>query len=366
MSLQGDTIRGGTLNSPIQTFRSQIQDPARQHAVRVRGKVEGGIRSYFQSHDFLEVRTPLLAPCPGMEVHIRPFAVTDWKKNRRYALPTSPEFGMKKLLAGGMERIFQICPAFRDEPVSTTHLPEFTMLEWYQVSQGPHSGFEWVMKQTEELVQSIALAFDGQLVRNYQGKQVDLRGPWPKYRINDLFKKWIGIDLLSHQSSSSLAAVCESRGLPISPEDTWDDLYFKLWLNFIEPELDDGRPCFVTDYPPSQSALARVETSPIDGAPWALRFEVYMAGFELANAFNELLDPYAQEKRFEKDMELRTELYSDDFPKTPVDQAFLRALREGMPECGGIALGVDRLVMFFADVADIRLTQWLPVTSEDS
>jgi lysyl-tRNA synthetase class 2 len=319
------------------TWKSHIQNPRRQHALKVRDKTEAGIRTFFRERGFIETRTPLLVASPGMEPHIRPIEIKT--NTSRVFLPTSPEFAMKKLLAGGLTQIFQICPAFRDEPLSTTHHPEFTMLEWYRAHATEHD----IKKDTEI---------------TFQGKKISVKTPWPRLRTRDLFKEITEIDLVKSATPQALAKDCARLGIQTSAADTWDDLYFKIWLNCIEPKLPHDQAVFVTRYPASQAALAVVDKDP-DGSLWARRFEAYAGGLELANAFYELTDPIEQRKRFEKDMELRAQTYGPEFLPNPIDEEFMRALKEGLPPSAGIALGVDRLVMLLADEPEIAYTIWL-------
>jgi len=289
-----------------------------------------------------------------MEPHIRPF-----KLETGAYLPTSPEFAMKRLLAGGLERIFQICPAFRLEPNSTTHHPEFTMLEFYEA----YASYEQLMEQVEQLFAHVARAVLGceagkeKLV--FEGREISVATPWPRLSVRDLFAELAGVDLVACRDTDSLRTHCERLGTGWSPEDTWDDLYFRIWLNIIEPRLPADRAVFVTRYPESQAALARVDSDE-DGSRWARRFELYAGGLELGNAFEELTDPIEQRRRFIEDMELRHRQYGDAFPPNPIDEGFLEALEEGMPPASGIAIGVDRMVMLFAGENDIDQTFWLP------
>ncbi len=331
-------------------WMDQVLDPRRLHGTRTRAQVEAAIREFFTSRDFLETRTPLLVPCPGMEPHIRPYRLEDGAY-----LPTSPEFAMKRLLAGGLERIFQICPAFRSEPFSSTHHPEFTMLEFYRA----HASDEDLMRDVEELFAFIARKLLGREELPFQGRSISVATPWPRLRVRDLFRDWAQVDLLACPRAEDLARECRRLGLVPAPEDTWDDLYFRIWLNRIEPNLPSDRACFVTRYPASQAALAVLDRDE-DGSTWAKRFEVYAGGLELGNAFEELTDPVEQRRRFVEDMELRERTYGPSFPKAPLDEGFLHALTEGMPPSSGIALGVDRMVMLFADEPEIDRTLWLP------
>ncbi len=351
--LQDATVHRTCLGMPLNpgTFRQRITDPRRLRAMKVRAAVEQEVRAFFTGREFTETRTPLLVPCPGMETHIRPISTS-----RGSYLPTSPEFSMKKLLVGGLERIFQICPAFRDEPHSAHHSPEFTLLEWYRA----HSGYEEVMRDTEELIAGLAVSLLGKPFIHHQGRKIDVSTPWPRLKVRDLFLEQ-GVDLIRSASPEAMRAECIRLGLdPGSAEvKSWDDYTFLIWLNLIEPRLPQDRAVFVMLYPPSQAALAVLQNDP-DGTRWARRFEAYAGGLELCNAFEELTDPLEQRRRFEADMELREKTYGAAFPRTPLDEGFLTALEEGMPPSGGNALGVDRLVMLLADEPDIDYTLWLP------
>jgi lysyl-tRNA synthetase class 2 len=345
------------------SWMSHVMDPRRQRAVAARTRVEAGIREFFLSRDFLETRTPLLVPCPGMETDIRPLQVVPWSKETdrpkspedegaRF-LPTSPEFAMKRLLAGGLERIFQLCPAFRDEPRSSTHLPEFTLLEWYRA----WATYEDIMRDTEELFEFLARKLHGAPEIPFQGRRISVKTPWPRLRVRDLFLER-GIDLVKLAARDDLAEACRGLGLTVAPHDSWNDIYFRIWLNEIETRLPADRAVFVTRYPASQAALAVVD-SDADGSRWARRFELYAGGIELGNAFEELTDPREQRRRFEKDMEARARAYGPAFPPCPIDEDFLAALSEGIPPSGGIAIGVDRMVMLYADEPEIGFTLWL-------
>jgi lysyl-tRNA synthetase class 2 len=346
----------------LTSFADHVLHPRRLRGIEVREKTETAIRDFFRARGFRETRTPLLVPSPGMEPHIRPFAATRPAANpdaplprlQQAYLPTSPEFAMKRLLAGGLERIFQICPAFRDEPEASTHRPEFTMLEWYRA----YAGYEDLMKDAEELVENLALRLHGQPWIDFAGRRISVKTPWPRLRVRDLFMEYAGVDLVACAGKEALARECGRLGLSPSSSDTWDDLYFRIWLNLIEPRLPVERAAFVTRYPESQAALAVVDADE-DGSRWARRFEAYAGGLELGNAFEELTDPVEQRLRFEKDMRLRSEIYGPAFPPSPMDEGFLGALTEGMPPAGGIAMGVDRLVMLLADENEIGFTFWL-------
>jgi len=343
--------------TPTKTMKwmSETLNPRRLHATRIRHQVESGIREFFLSQGFHETRTPLIVPCPGMETHIRPFQVRSTAHPNTLAfLPTSPEFAMKRLLVGGLEKIFQLSSAFRDEPTSPTHQPEFTMLEWYRA----YADYENIMHDTERLFEFLAMKLFQKPTLTFQGQEISVKTPWPRLKVRDLFQEYAGVDLVRHSTQALLANESKRLGLPVNSEDTWDDLYFKIWLNLIEPKLPANRAVFVTRYPTSQAALAKIDEDS-DGSRWARRFELYAGGVELGNAFDELTDPYEQRKRFIEDMELREKIYGPGFPKNPLDEGFLAALEEGMPPSGGIAVGVDRMVMLFSNEAEISYTRWL-------
>ncbi len=326
-----------------------VLNPRRLAALKVRNQVEAFIRLFFLSRDFLETRTPLLVPSPGMEPHIRPFRLESGA-----FLPTSPEFAMKRLLVGGLERIFQISSSFRFEPVSPIHHPEFQMLEWYRA----YSGYESIMKDTEELFEFIAKKKNGSPVIRFGQDEIDLKTPWPRTTVRELFLQHTGLKISEDLPIHALRTYCEKQGHPAPADASWDDLYFLIWLNEIEPKLPKNRPLIIYHYPPSQAALAVTEIGS-DGHRWAKRFEFYIAGIELGNAFEELTDPVEQRARFENDQKVRREVYGNQYPESPIDEDFLEALAEGMPPSGGIAVGVDRMVQLFANEPELEKTLWL-------
>lgn len=342
--ISGKVLTRNRTFSHSMLWMNRVLSPRRRKNMKIRAQVENGIRNFFLTRDFENVSTPLLVPCPGMEPHIRPFELTTGA-----FLPTSPEFAMKKLLVGGLEKIFQLSSSFRCEPTSPMHHPEFKMLEWYRA----YEGYEKIMLDVEELVCTLA---QGESL-TYQGLTISLQRPWPRWTVRELFMKYADIDLSKCLDSSALAQHAKRLGLTPSSLN-WDDLYFLIWLNVIEPELPKNHAFFITRYPASQAALSVKDRDP-DGSLWAKRFEFYMGGMELGNAFEELTDPVEQRARFVADMELRKRTYGDEFPINPIDEEFLQALEEGMPPASGIAVGVDRLVMLLADEKELDQTLWL-------
>lgn len=317
--------------------------------IRIRLGVESSIHRFFGGLDFTHVRTPLLVRSPGMEPHIRPLELQRPEGAERVFLPTSPEFAMKKLMAQGYEKIFQICSAFRDEPKSPEHLPEFTMLEWYRAQ----ATYDSIMKDSENLIEFVATQVVGKAEISWRGVTVNLKTPWPRISVESLYSE-LGVNLRESPEVPELEEACRRFAIPTNSSDSWDDLFFKLWLNKAEQLLPKDRPVIVFRYPPSQAALSVIETDS-DQSRWARRFEIFIGGLELANAFEELTDPVEQRHRFEKDMRLRSKVYGESFPVSPIDEDFIRAVGQ-MPPSSGIAMGVDRLVMLMADESDISNT----------
>ena len=352
-------------DTPTGSYRAHCQHPRRLHALRIRAQVESAIRQFFVQRDFLEVRTPLLVPSPGLETHIRPFQVTPWAQSdgtnssarEPLFLPTSPEFAMKRLLVGGHPRIFQICAAFRDEPNSPHHRPEFTLLEWYRSS----AGLTDILHDTQDLLVHLGQCIHQGSSFQFGTNRISLTPPWPQATVAELFARHTGIDLTRACTRESLLEAARQKNVSIfqssSAEESFDDLFHKIWLEHIEPQLPSDRPLFVMQFPASQAALSVIDPAvPPSQLATARRFEFFIGGLELGNAFEELTDPVEQHRRFVRDMDLRETIYGATFPKSPIDQGLLEALREGLPPSGGIAVGVDRLVMLLANESDIQFT----------
>jgi lysyl-tRNA synthetase class 2 len=293
---------------------------------------------------------------------------------------------MKKLLAGGMERIWQLAHAFRDGERGPTHHPEFAMLEWYRAG----ATYEALMGDCEALLRRAALSIrhsreggnpgeatvrlpldprlrggdekgDGSPVMAWQGKAADPNQPFERLSVADAFARHTGIDILAtapDPDRPSLALLAEAAariGIAPHPGDDWESLYFRIFLDRIEPQLGIGAPTILTDYPVSMAALSRQKP----GDPRLCeRFELYVCGLELANAFTELTDPAEQRGRFIADQAKKQRLYGHTYP---IDDDFLAALDMGLPDCAGIALGFDRLVMLCTAADDIEDVLWAPV-----
>ncbi len=330
----------------------------RKANLAVRQRVIAGMRGYFAAEDFAEVETPVLQVSPGGEVHLQAFA-TELKNPhggaaQKLYLHTSPEFAMKKLLTAGMERIFQFAHCFRNGERSALHHPEFLMCEWYRSGEEKDL-FEKIMYDCIALVRSVAAAA-GRDIFSFNGITCDPFQEWEISSVAEAFYRYTDIDILATGSDVSLLAKEAGRiGVRVGPGDSWDDLFFRIMGEKIEPYLGKDCPTFLCDYPVSMAALARPK---VDDPRVADRFELYICGVELANAFYELTDAEEQERRLQAEMALKQQLYGEAWP---VEEDFLAALRFGMPDSAGIALGVDRLVMLCAGASRIEDVLWAPV-----
>jgi elongation factor P--(R)-beta-lysine ligase len=334
---------------------------ARRDNLFARGRILDAVRGFFAAEGFIEVQTPALQVSPGLEPHLKAFATVlhdprDGAADGRY-LHTSPEFAMKKLLAGGMDQIWQLAPVFRDGERGATHHPEFAMLEWYRAG----ATYRDLMTDCEKLLRA-AQAASGVAALSWNGKIADPRLPFERLSVSEAFLRHTNIDILStapdpvQPDFALLAAAAERIGIAPHPGDDWESLYFRIFLDRIEPNLGIGAPTILYDYPVSMAALSRRKP----GDPrLAERFELYVCGLELANAFQELTDPEEQRTRFLADQARKQAIYGETYP---IDADFIAALEHGLPECAGIALGFDRLVMLCTGASDIEEVLWAPVS----
>ncbi len=315
--------------------------------LQARARIRAALRQWFEREGFVEVETPILQVAPGAEVHLAGF-VTDWElpdgeETERW-LHSSPEFAMKKLLAGGVPKLFQFARVFRNAEGSALHSPEFTMLEWYRAG----AGYETIMADCAAL-----LRLTGARELRFEDKVCDPNAEPERLTVAEAFKRHAGVDLFA--AIGDAAALSRASGVAMHDGDSWDDVFFRIMFDKIEPHLGMGRPTILCEYPISMAALARAKP----GDPRvAERFELYCCGVELANAFGELTDPGIQRARLEADMDEKERLYG---VRWPIDGDFLAALEHGLPACSGIALGFDRLVMLATGASHIADVLWLPV-----
>ncbi|HWN70336.1 MAG TPA: EF-P lysine aminoacylase EpmA [Haliangium sp.] len=295
--------------------------------LEARARILAALRGFFAAHGFLEVDTPLMVPSPGLEVHLRavPAGAGQW-------LITSPEYQMKRLLAAGLERVYTVCKCFRAEEEGHQHSSEFTMLEWYRA----WAGWEDILSDTESLVASAAEAVHGAPVIEVAGRRMDLTPPWPRLTVAEAMERFAGVCITGNEDAADLAGRVRAAGVDTDTATAWDDIFYTAFVDRVEPALARlERPVALIDWPAPLAALARRKPE----APHLVeRFEVYVAGVELANAFGELTDASEQRARFAGDLADRA---ARGLPQYPVDEKLLAALAEGLPPCAGIALGVD-------------------------
>jgi lysyl-tRNA synthetase class 2 len=340
----------------MKTFQKLKQDPSLWSRYWMREQVIDAIRVYFKTKGFHEAEVPLLLPTPSTEPFLEVFK-TELKDDQGHAwdgfLPSSPEFALKKLLSAGSGSVFTITKSFRNgEGRSSRHNPEFTILEWYHTP----GDYMDVAEDFAELMISInhAMGKSGTTM-TYQGSEYELSGPWEKISVAEAFEKYAGINTETMLDEEKLKVVGKQKGYQITDKTTWEEIWNQIIANEVEPQLGKTAPTILYDYPIAQAALARKAKDP----RFAERFEVFMAGFELGNCFSELTDWREQEARCLADLAERKNLGRTEFP---MDTDFIEALKMGMPETGGIAVGVDRLVALFADTPDIADTLFFPVS----
>lgn len=318
---------------------------ARLPFLRRRSRLTAATRAFFSARGYTEVETPYAVPAPGEEVHLRPFPTRHDRpdgSSEPLWLHTSPEFAMKRLLVAGAGPIFQLARVWRNGEGSALHAPEFTMLEWYK----PGSGMDTLIAETAEFLRTVLPP-----VVTCRGIGTNL-SRIERMTVAEAFAHYADADLLG--TLEDAPALAASAGARLRDGETWEDLFFRLLLERVEPQLGRAHPTFLTHWPTPQAALARRD--PTDPRV-AERFELFVCGVELANAFVELTDPAEQRTRFEADRARRHALYGPDWP---LDEDFLAALEHGMPAAAGIALGFDRLAMLAAGADRIAQVLWLP------
>jgi elongation factor P--(R)-beta-lysine ligase len=321
----------------------------RREAARARARLSAAVRAFLSNLGYEEVETPCLVPAPGMEPHIDAFCAPFVPEGGGPPVPlwlhSSPEYAMKRLLAEGFHRTFQLARVFRNGEVSATHNPEFTMLELYRAG----ADYEGVMRDLEALVEHSARALTGGAAVRSGGGALDLAAPYERLAVAEAFRAHVGVDLLACEGDvACLRAGLRERGLGAgAASDTFDDLFFRLFLERVEPALAaTGRPVYLVDWPAPMAALSRVKAS---DPRVAERFELYAGGLELANGFSELTDAGEQRRRLEGERALRVKLGR---PAYPLDERFLEAVGR-MPEAGGVAVGLDRLLMLLTGARTI-------------
>ena len=336
---------------------------AETHAARrpfliARNALTRAVRGWFEARAFTEVEAASLQVSPGNEAHLHAFA-TDLTgpggERERLYLHTSPEFACKKLLAAGERRIFDFARVWRNRERGPLHHPEFTLLEWYRAEE-PYAA---LMDDCAALL-ALAAETTGRRTFEFRGKAMDPFAEPERLTVAEAFDRFAGIDLLSTvalDGSTTLPALAEAAraaGIRVADDDVWADVFSRVMVEKVEPNLGIGRATVLCEYPAAEAALARL--SPADPRV-AERFELYACGVELANAFAELTDPAEQRRRFELEMDEKARVYGDRYP---LDEDFLAALPH-MPQACGAALGFDRLAMLATGATRIEQVLWTPV-----
>jgi lysyl-tRNA synthetase class 2 len=326
-------------------FRRRYVDLAVNEEARrvfeIRFAAIAAIRRYLDAHGYMEVETPVLHPVPGGAA-ARPFVTHHNALDMDLYLRIAPELYLKRLLVAGFERVYEIGRVFRNEGLSTRHNPEFTMLEAYEA----FADYTDMMRLTEELVAHAAREATGGTEVEVDGRSIDLAPPWERATLRELVLRHAGVDVHPSMPVAELQGICQRLGVPFDP--AWGP--GKLMLEIYEKTTEHAitGPTFVLDYPREVSPLARVHR---DDPDLVERFEVIVLGRELANAFSELNDPVDQRRRFEDQARLKA---LGDVEAQPVDEDYLVALEYGLPPCGGLGIGIDRLAMLLAGVSSIR------------
>lgn len=347
----GTVIEYGEFNDKETRYRQRYADLAVNKAVRTtfvkRSRIITACRRFLDDIGFLEVETPVLQPIYGGAA-ARPFTTHHNELDQQLFLRVSFELYLKRLLVGGYDAVYEIGRDFRNEGVSFKHNPEFTQLEFYKA----YIDYRGVMEITERMVAHAAEYATGSTLIDYRGQQIELKPPWRRVTMRDIVKEYSGIDYMEYPTAELLEAEIRARGLHVKPGLPWGKLIEHLFSEYAEEKLI--APTIVHDYPRDVSPFAKR----VDGDDLHVeRFEFFIGGMELGNAFTELNDPLDQEQRF---LEMERTFRAGDDDETPLDEDYLRAMRYGMPPNGGFGMGLDRLAMVLLDQPSIRDVLFFP------
>ena len=343
-------------NSKEQRYRNRHLDLIVNTEVRntfvKRSKIIKEIRSYLDKMDFLEVETPVLQPIYG-GANARPFTTHHNALDQRFYLRIADELYLKRLVIGGIERVYEIAKDFRNEGMDRNHNPEFTMLEFYWA----YADYVDNMNLVEDMIRKVSKKTDSDLI-TYDNEEIDLNKPFKRVPFFDLLNENLGEDI-SQMNSQSLKELCSKKGLNTEANSNYGQFLDQLMGEFVEPKLI--QPTFVTDYPTAISPLAKKHRN--GNEKLVERFELFIAGSEFANAFSELNDPIDQRERFESQQKLALD---GDEEAHPVDENFLQAMESGMPPTGGVGIGIDRLVMLLTGNRSIKDVILFPAMKNES
>lgn len=338
----------------MKTWQNLHDHPENWNRYFVREQVIKNVRSFFDAQKFHEVETPILLAHPAAESYLDVFKTKLLNRKRQETpayLSTSPELALKKLIVAGIGNCYSITKSFRNmETDSYTHNPEFTILEWYRVG----ATYTSLMEDCKKLLLFINHAIGNGDTLTYQGVTFDLAGVWEKITIKEAFQKWANIDFDAFLDDTTARKIAKQKGYTVGDKNTWEELYDQIYLNEIEPHLGKVKPTIIYEFPGCLAALSKKKK---ENPNYAERFELYVGGLELGDCYTELTDWKEQQDRF--DFEL-TEITR--FGKTiyDYDHDFIDALKVGMPDTSGIAVGLDRLIMLFTDSTHIADTLFFP------
>ncbi len=325
-----------------QRYLDLIANPEARRVAVMRSHIVSSMRRFMDGRGFIEVETPTLVPvAAGGMAH--PFVTHHNMLGRDLYLRIATELHLKRLIVGGLERVYEIGKIFRNEGIDLTHNPEFTSMESYEA----FADYNDVMEMVEQMVSGIAREVTGSMVVDFDGEEIDFTPPWPRLSLREQIKQHSGIDFLDHPDIESLKTAMAANGIDVSQQLSWPGLMDKLISSRVEDTL--RQPCFLVDYPVGMSPLAKKTK---DDPRLVERFEGFVAGMEICNAFTELNDPVDQRQRFEEQEALRTQFAGEETDR--LDEDFLIAIEHGLPPTGGLGIGIDRLTMLFSGHKSIR------------
>lgn len=325
-----------------QRYLDLIANPDARRVALLRSRMVSAIRRFMDSRGFIEVETPVLVPVAAGAM-ARPFITHHNALDRDLYLRIATELYLKRLIVGGLERVYELGKVFRNEGVDFYHNPEFTTMESYEA----YADYNDVMRMVEELVCTLAQDVVGSRVIEFEGQRIDLTPPWPRLSLREEVHRRSGIDFLDHPDTESLKTAMRAVGIEVGRQVSWGGLVDKLISSTVEPHL--VQPAFLVDYPVAMSPLAKKKR---DEPRLVERFEGFIAGMEICNAFSELNDPIDQRRRFEEQEALHARFQEEDLDR--LDEDFLVAVEHGMPPTGGLGVGIDRLAMLFSGHRSIR------------
>jgi lysyl-tRNA synthetase class 2 len=330
-----------------QRYLDLLVNPRAREIALARSRLVTAIRAFLDARGFLEVETPVLQPIYG-GAHARPFVTHHNQLGQDLYLRISDELYLKRLVIGGLDRVYEIGRNFRNEGISRKHNPEFTVMECYQA----YADYRDMMELAEVLVKYLAREVTGGTRLRFLEQEIEVGGTFPRRTMRDALREAIGVDIAAAREVSALRAAVRERGLDPGEAPTWAVLVDDLFSHHVEPRL--VQPTFITHHPVDLSPLAKASS---EDPRFAERFELFLAGMEIANAFSELNDPEVQRERFEAQLRAARE---GDEEAHPMDEEFLRALEHGMPPTGGLGVGVGRLAMVLADAPSLREVKLFP------